>query len=58
MGNVRISKAHTQRRTRENMRGSVSAQLRGEQRNTEAAVYHLKHKMQRIVKIPRVANHS
>ncbi len=32
--------------------------LRGEQRNTEAAAYHLNHLNQRIVKMPRVANHS
>ncbi len=32
--------------------------LRCEQRNTEAPAYHLKHQTQRIVKMPRVANHS
>ncbi|TOA98247.1 hypothetical protein CGK16_23315, partial [Vibrio parahaemolyticus] len=35
-----------------------NALLRGEQRNTEAAAYHLNHLNQRIVKMPRVANHS
>ncbi|WP_338114860.1 hypothetical protein, partial [Vibrio aestuarianus] len=35
-----------------------NALLRCEQRNTEASAYHLKHKMQRIAKMPSVANHS
>ncbi|WP_342355852.1 hypothetical protein, partial [Vibrio aestuarianus] len=35
-----------------------NALLRCEQHNTDAAAYHLKHKTQRIVKMPRVANHS
>ncbi|MCZ6377332.1 hypothetical protein O4N72_24150, partial [Vibrio parahaemolyticus] len=35
-----------------------NALLRGEQRNTDAAVCHLKHLNQRIVKMPRVANPS
>ncbi len=35
-----------------------NALLRCEQRNTEAPAYHLKHQTQRIVKMPRVANHS
>ncbi|CAH1538821.1 hypothetical protein THF5H11_250001 [Vibrio jasicida] len=35
-----------------------NALLRGEQRNTEAPAYYLKHKTQRIVKMPRVANPS
>ncbi len=35
-----------------------NALLRGEQRNTKAAAYHLKHLNQRIVKMPRVANPS
>ncbi len=35
-----------------------NAQLRCEQRYTEAAAYHLKHLKQRIVKMPRVADHS
>ncbi|MGR3172740.1 hypothetical protein, partial [Vibrio vulnificus] len=35
-----------------------NALLRCEQRNTDAAAYHLKHQTQRIVKMPRVANHS
>ncbi|WP_363031564.1 hypothetical protein [Vibrio parahaemolyticus] len=37
---------------------AYNALLRCEQRNTEAPVYHLKHQTQRIVKMPRVANHS
>ncbi|WP_331905263.1 hypothetical protein, partial [Vibrio diabolicus] len=37
---------------------SHNALLRCEQRNTKAAAYHLKHQAQRIVKMPRVANHS
>ncbi|CAH1544363.1 hypothetical protein THF5H11_460002 [Vibrio jasicida] len=37
---------------------AYNALLRGEQRNTEAAAYHLNHKNQRIVKMPRVANPS
>jgi len=37
---------------------SGNALLRCEQRNTEAHAYHLKHLTQRIVKMPRVANHS
>ena len=37
---------------------SHNALLRGEQRNTEAAAYHLNHLNQRIVKMPRVANPS
>ncbi len=36
----------------------ANALLRCEQRNTEATAYHLKHYTQRIVKMPRVANHS
>ncbi|PKF80611.1 hypothetical protein CW749_05550 [Vibrio sp. vnigr-6D03] len=35
-----------------------NALLRGEQRNTGAAAYHLNHLNQRIVKMPRVANPS
>ncbi len=35
-----------------------NALLRGEQRNTEAAANHLNHQIQRIVKMPRVANPS
>ena len=35
-----------------------NALLRCKQRNTKAAAYHLKHQTQRIVKMPRVANHS
>ncbi|PKF76465.1 hypothetical protein CW749_26915 [Vibrio sp. vnigr-6D03] len=35
-----------------------NALLRCEQRNTEAPAYHLNHLNQRIVKMPRVANHS
>jgi hypothetical protein len=35
-----------------------NAQLRGEQRNTKVAAYHLKHQTRRIVKMPSVANHS
>ncbi|CAH1573810.1 hypothetical protein THOE12_320009 [Vibrio rotiferianus] len=37
---------------------SYNALLRGEQRNTEAAAYRLNHLNKRIVKMPRVANHS
>ncbi|AVH25915.1 hypothetical protein AL468_01200 [Vibrio diabolicus] len=37
---------------------ATNALLRGEQRNTEAPAYHLKHKTQRIAKMPSVANHS
>ncbi|EPN4988664.1 hypothetical protein [Vibrio alginolyticus] len=37
---------------------ATNALLRGEQRNTKAAAYHLKHQNQRIVKMPRVANPS
>ncbi|MFL0919976.1 hypothetical protein ACJO10_24890, partial [Vibrio parahaemolyticus] len=37
---------------------SPNALLRGEQRNTNAAAYHLNHLNQRIVKMPRVANPS
>ena len=37
---------------------SHNALLRGEQRNTEAAAYHLNHLNQRTVKMPRVANPS
>ncbi|EXJ24831.1 hypothetical protein D048_4606 [Vibrio parahaemolyticus VPTS-2009] len=36
----------------------TNALLRGEQRNTDAAAYHVKHQSQRIVKMPRVANPS
>ncbi len=36
----------------------TNALLRGEQRNTEVAANHLKHKNQRIVKMPRVVNPS
>ncbi|WP_366534185.1 hypothetical protein, partial [Vibrio parahaemolyticus] len=36
----------------------ANALLRCEQRNTDAAANHLKHKTQRIVKMPCVANHS
>ncbi len=36
----------------------TNALLRCEQRNTDAAAYHLKHQTQRIAKMPRVANHS
>ncbi|EPA8590320.1 hypothetical protein ACVBRH_004709 [Vibrio parahaemolyticus] len=36
----------------------TNALLRCEQRNTDAAAYHLKHQTQRMVKMPRVANHS
>ncbi|CAH1601151.1 hypothetical protein THOD04_90239 [Vibrio owensii] len=36
----------------------TNALLRGEQRNTEAAAYHLNHLNQRTVKMPRVANPS
>uniref|UniRef100_UPI001964075C hypothetical protein n=1 Tax=Vibrio cholerae TaxID=666 RepID=UPI001964075C len=35
-----------------------NALLRGEQRNTDAAAYHLNHLNQRTVKMPRVANPS
>ncbi|WP_332460166.1 hypothetical protein, partial [Vibrio cholerae] len=35
-----------------------NAQLRCEARNAEAAAYYLNHKNQRIVKMPRVPNHS
>uniref|UniRef100_UPI00324287DD hypothetical protein n=1 Tax=Vibrio vulnificus TaxID=672 RepID=UPI00324287DD len=35
-----------------------NALLRGEQRNTEVAAYHLKHLNQRIVKMPSVVNPS
>ncbi|ASO31052.1 hypothetical protein CG015_17925 [Vibrio anguillarum] len=35
-----------------------NALLRGEQRNTKAAVYHLNHLNQRIIKMPRVVNPS
>ncbi|CAH1538604.1 hypothetical protein THZG08_660013 [Vibrio owensii] len=35
-----------------------NALLRGEQRDAQAAAYHLKHLNQRIVKMPRVANPS
>ncbi len=38
--------------------GKPNALLRGEQRNTKAAAYHLKHKNQRIVKMTLVANPS
>ncbi|EDL70816.1 hypothetical protein A1Q_3823 [Vibrio campbellii HY01] len=37
---------------------ALNALLRGEQRNTEVAAYHLQHQNQRIVKMPRVANPS
>jgi len=37
---------------------STNALLRGEQRNTETAAYHLNHLNQRTVKMPRVANPS
>ncbi len=37
---------------------TTNALLRCEQRNTDAAVYHLNHLNQRMVKMPRVANHS
>ncbi|HHC7316082.1 TPA: hypothetical protein ACN3ZO_003752, partial [Vibrio cholerae] len=36
----------------------VNALLRCEQRNTEASANHLRHKTQRIAKMPSVANHS
>ncbi|HFQ5148756.1 TPA: hypothetical protein ACGU88_004392, partial [Vibrio vulnificus] len=36
----------------------ANALLRCEQRNTNAAAYHLNHLNQRIAKMPRVANHS
>ncbi|EMV2918871.1 hypothetical protein AAB043_004728 [Vibrio alginolyticus] len=35
-----------------------NALLRCEQRNTDAAAYHLNHLNQRMIKMPRVANHS
>ncbi|EGQ9717167.1 hypothetical protein FWP28_23300 [Vibrio alginolyticus] len=35
-----------------------NALLRCKQRNTNACAYHLKHLMQRIIEMPRVANHS
>ncbi|WP_329605979.1 hypothetical protein, partial [Vibrio parahaemolyticus] len=35
-----------------------NALLRCEQRNTKASANHLKHKTQRIAKMPSVANHS
>jgi len=35
-----------------------NALLRCEQRNTYAAAYHLNHLNQRMMKMPRVANHS
>ncbi|TBT37314.1 hypothetical protein D5E81_24885 [Vibrio parahaemolyticus] len=35
-----------------------NALLRCEQRNTDATAYHLNHLNQRMVKMPRVANHS
>ncbi|WP_341272864.1 hypothetical protein, partial [Vibrio vulnificus] len=35
-----------------------NAALRGEQRNTDATAYHLKHQTQRIVKMPRGMNPS
>ncbi|GIB79223.1 Hypothetical protein VCSRO94_3603 [Vibrio cholerae] len=37
---------------------SPNALLRCEQLNADAAAYHLKHKTQRMVKMPRVANHT
>ncbi|WP_337958970.1 hypothetical protein [Vibrio parahaemolyticus] len=37
---------------------AYNALLRCEQRNTDASAYHLKHKTQRIAKMPSVANHS
>ncbi|TMX32249.1 hypothetical protein DA098_28210 [Vibrio parahaemolyticus] len=37
---------------------AYNALLRCEQRNTDAAACHLNHLKQRIVKMPRVANHS
>ncbi|WP_337959065.1 hypothetical protein, partial [Vibrio parahaemolyticus] len=37
---------------------AYNALLRCEQCNTEASAYHLNHLNQRIVKMPRVANHS
>ncbi|MHA2710351.1 hypothetical protein, partial [Vibrio owensii] len=36
----------------------ANALLRCEQRNTYAAAYHLNHLNQRMMKMPRVANHS
>uniref|UniRef100_UPI0030811C9E hypothetical protein n=1 Tax=Vibrio parahaemolyticus TaxID=670 RepID=UPI0030811C9E len=38
--------------------GEHNALLRCEQRNAEATANHLKHQTRRIVKMPRVANHS
>ncbi|EDM56514.1 hypothetical protein A79_1959 [Vibrio parahaemolyticus AQ3810] len=37
---------------------ATNALLRCEQRNTEANAYNVKHKTQRMVKMPSVANHS
>ncbi|AGB10152.1 hypothetical protein VPBB_1678 [Vibrio parahaemolyticus BB22OP] len=37
---------------------ATNALLRCEQRNTDAAACHLNHLNQRMVKMPRVANHS
>ncbi|WP_337959392.1 hypothetical protein [Vibrio parahaemolyticus] len=37
---------------------SPNALLRCEQRNTDANAYRLKRQNQRMVKMPRVANHS
>ncbi|EKM33889.1 hypothetical protein VCHENC02_0715 [Vibrio harveyi] len=37
---------------------ATNALLRCEQRNTNAAAYHLNHLNQRMMKMPRVANHS
>ncbi len=37
---------------------ATNALLRGEQRNTKAAAYHLNHLNQRTVKMPRVVNPS
>ncbi|HIF6012790.1 TPA: hypothetical protein ACX3GX_004554 [Vibrio parahaemolyticus] len=37
---------------------AYNARLSGEQRNTEATAYYLKHYTQRIAKMPSVANHS
>ncbi|MBE3897584.1 hypothetical protein HJ156_23410 [Vibrio parahaemolyticus] len=37
---------------------ATNALLRCEQRNTDAAAYHLNHLNQRMAKMPRVANHS
>jgi len=36
----------------------ANALLRCEQRNTNAAAFHLNHLNQRMMKMPRVANHS